>query len=155
MRPSQLGEISGLGLWSLGAVPKGQVLCEYSGAVLRTTEAMQLEDKSYLMRLGPQTYVDARGSPAVLARYINDCRVPAVYNVEFDKRPSEGRALVVSCRPICAGEELFVDYGKWYWASASPARLRPALAGPILQAAELVTAAAEASTAGEEALRAL
>lgn len=85
-------------------MPAGQVLCEYSGTQLGTTEAMRLEDKSYLMRLGPEDYVDAREDVSVLARFINDCCLAAVYNVVFEKRPGEGRALVVATRPICAGE---------------------------------------------------
>mmetsp|Transcript_103899 Transcript_103899/g.292388 ORF Transcript_103899/g.292388 Transcript_103899/m.292388 type:complete len:176 (+) Transcript_103899:92-619(+) len=133
VRPSQLGEHAGDGLFCMSAVPEGTVICEYTGRVLCTQEAMHLEDKSYLMRLGPQSYVDARDTISVLARYINDCRLPAVYNVRFDKRPDEGKALVVACRHICVGEELFVDYGKLYWASTKPHRLRPAIAGRILE----------------------
>jgi hypothetical protein len=32
------------------------------------------------------------------ARFINDCRNPCLYNVEFQKRPEEGFALVVATR---------------------------------------------------------
>ena len=72
-------------------------------------------------------YIDAREELEVLARFINDCRNPAaavseltvmafhgvswrhqdrtkVYNVRFEKRPGEGRAMVVAVRPISAGE---------------------------------------------------
>ena len=45
----------------------------------------RLPDKSYLMRLGGFTYVDARERPTCLARYINDCRNPLGHNVRFDK----------------------------------------------------------------------
>lgn len=33
------------------------------------------------------------------------------------------RALVVALRDIAAGEELYVDYGKWYWAKAKGNRI--------------------------------
>ena len=38
----------------------------------------------------------------------------------------EGRAEVVASRDIAAGEEVYVDYGKWYWAGSKilPSRLR-------------------------------
>ncbi|CAE7299921.1 FP1, partial [Symbiodinium microadriaticum] len=81
-------------------------------------------------------YIDAREDTSLVARYINDCRNPAVYNVSFEKRPGEGRALVVACRPISAGEELFVDYGRWYWAKLRPIRIAVKQAAEILRDAE-------------------
>ena len=56
-------------------------------------------------------------------RYINDCRNPAGYNVFFDKRPEENCAHVRALRDIMVGEELFADYGRWYWLSLNPTRL--------------------------------
>lgn len=142
VRPSSLGEETGSGLFTLDAVPAGHTVCEYRGTLLRTRDASGLANKAYLMRLGPQSYVDAAEHPEVLARYINDCRNPAVYNVRFEKLPEEGRALVVSCRHICAGEELFVDYGKWYWALHIPRRISAADAAKVLLALEQVTSTA-------------
>lgn len=136
VRPSLLGEDAGNGLFVLQAVSPGEVLCEYRGRLLCTSEAMRLENKSYLMRIGPQEYIDAREELEVLACFINDCRNPAVYNVRFEKRPGEGRAMVVAVRPISAGEELFVDYGRWYWASLRPKQLAVKHAAEILQAVE-------------------
>eukprot|EP00439_Symbiodinium_sp_Y106_P079570 s2086_g18.t1 len=129
--PSQLGTEAGLGLFVQQAVAPGEVLCEYRGRTFTTAEAMRLEDKSYLMR-----YIDAREDTSLIARYINDCRNPAVYNVSFEKRPGEGRALVVACRPISAGEELFVDYGRWYWAKLRPTKIGVRQAAEILKDAE-------------------
>eukprot|EP00435_Cladocopium_sp_Y103_P020313 s1327_g4.t4 len=142
VRPSLLGEDAGNGLFVLQAVSPGEVLCEYRGRLLCTSEAMRLENKSYLMRIGPQEYIDAREELEVLARFINDCRNPAVYNVRFEKRPGEGRAMVVAVRPISAGEELFVDYGRWYWASLRPKQLAVKHAAEILQAVEAAKEAA-------------
>lgn len=99
----------------------------------------RLQDKSYLMRLGPQVghrfniievaniiaqcYVDARECLHVFARYINDCRNTLGYNVTFDKHADRGYADVVAIRDIAAGEELFCDYGRWYWLSIPSSRL--------------------------------
>jgi len=105
------------------------------------------------MRLGPQVYVDARERLDVLARYINDCRNKLKYNVRFDKQPEvrgcvctalcyrchgggdviawplsrlceqQKRALVVALRRIEAGEELYVNYGRFYWVKTKGNRL--------------------------------
>jgi len=93
---------------------------------------MRLEDKTYLMRLGEQSYVDAREHTDVLARYINDCGNSFFHN---DKRPDEGFALVVTKRRINAGEEVYLDYGPFYWAGVGikKCRLSPILANSVLK----------------------
>lgn len=136
VRTSQLGEGTGNGLFCREPIPAGSRICVYCGRILHTREAMRLQDKSYLMKLGPQLYVDALGDESIAARYINDCRNPAVYNVYFDKRPDEEKAYVTAQRDISTGEELFVDYGRWYWASLKPQRLPFAIAAEILQKIE-------------------
>lgn len=69
--------------------------------------------------------MDTRLHLHALARYINDCRNMHCYNVTFLKCPSEGYAQVVATRDISAGEEVYADYGRWYWAGAGyrPKRL--------------------------------
>lgn len=111
------------GLFASAPMAKGQLVCRYTGQSLATAEAMRTTDKSYLMRLGAFTYVDARESPLCLARYINDCRNPLGYNVVFHKKPADRSADVVALRDIDLGEELFADYGKWYWSGLAPSRL--------------------------------
>eukprot|EP00941_MAST-03F_sp_MAST-3F-sp1_P000327 g327.t1 len=106
---------AGFGLFVKKPFEKGSIICEYTGILLRTKEALRIKDKSYLMRLGPQAYVDARETLEVYARYINDCGNKFLYNVEFDKKPDLGKAYVIAKRDIQPGEELFVNYGKWYW----------------------------------------
>lgn len=117
------------GLFTTVARREGEVVCIYEGTVLPTREALKVEDKSYLMRLGEQCYIDARlpfkreeepegMERECIARYINDSINPAGYNVVFEKQPGNlpyARALVVALRDIEAGEELFVSYGKMYW----------------------------------------
>ncbi len=157
---------AGYGLFACKKVMYGETVCIYWGKRLSTSEALKLSDKSYLMRLGEQVYIDALecvgkdlsvsiSSPdnttllsnsstiidntafgvaripessnacinICLARYINDCRNPLLYNVQFKKDPEHGIAYVVAIRDIEPGEELFVDYGKWYWLSLNPVRL--------------------------------
>lgn len=57
-----------LGLFATKEFPKGSFICKYQGKSLTTREAMRLEDKTYLMRLGEQKYVDAKDNLEVLAR---------------------------------------------------------------------------------------
>ena len=122
-----------LGLFTRVSRAAGEVVCVYEGTVIRTAEALKIEDKSYLMRVGEQCYIDARlpykreddpiGSEReCIARYINDSINPAGYNVRFDKQPNNlpyARALVVALRDIEPGEELFVSYGKKFWQGSS------------------------------------
>lgn len=110
---------AGDGLFAARPHARGALLAVYAGAPLRTLAALRLRDKAYLMRLGPQCYIDAREHAGVLARYINDACGRAWTNAEFEKRPEDAppRALVIAARDIDAGEEIYVDYGRWYWAS--------------------------------------
>lgn len=114
-RPSRI-QGAGSGLFATRAHAKGAVVCEYMGIIWPNTVAWKRPDKSYLMRLGDGKYVDALYSYNVLARYINDCRGRnGGYNVVFEKRPHEDKALVIAMRDIAADEELYVDYGRFYW----------------------------------------
>ena len=90
---------------------------DYGGDVLGTKDAMRLGDKSYLMRLGGDVYVDARRRDDVQARYINDARDKRVHNVAFRKLPDLRKAEVVVSRPVDAGDEFYASYGTFYWLS--------------------------------------
>ncbi|OQS07026.1 hypothetical protein THRCLA_20233 [Thraustotheca clavata] len=114
VRTSRL-QNAGNGLFALQSFGAGDVVCVYHGDILTTREALQVEDKSYLMRLGKGVYIDARDHPDVIARYINDCRSKGVHNVAFEKDPIKKRAIVRAIRPIAPNEELYVNYGTWYW----------------------------------------
>jgi hypothetical protein len=59
----------------------------------------------------------------VLARYINDCRNANCYNVAFLKSPDERCAWVLTTRALRPHEEVYADYGRWYWAGKKPKRL--------------------------------
>ena len=83
-------------------------------------------DDSYLWlrqewdRVGFQTTKEFFVDPTdrdIKARYINDCLQSTRYNVTFVLDPQRERAAVVTLRPICSGEELYVSYGQPYWSS--------------------------------------
>jgi SET domain-containing protein len=148
------------GLFTRVSRNAGEVVCVYEGTVIRTAEALKIQDKSYLMRIGEQCYIDARlpykreeepeGSQReCIARYINDSINPAGYNVRFDKEPDNlpyARALVVALRDIEPGEELFVCYGKRYWEGSDLRSFRI----PFMQLHLARTAAIEAAKLVQE-----
>ncbi|RHY32860.1 hypothetical protein DYB32_002171 [Aphanomyces invadans] len=106
---------AGLGLFATKTFYEGDIVCVYTGHVLPTADALKVPDKSYLMRLGGGVYIDARERFDVKARYVNDCRSRGVHNVKFDKVPDRKHALVRATRTISTGDEVYVDYGTWYW----------------------------------------
>ncbi|EQC28509.1 hypothetical protein SDRG_13837 [Saprolegnia diclina VS20] len=114
VRPSRLPN-AGDGLFATKPFTPGDAVCVYTGDILTTSEALHVANKSYLMRLGQGVYVDARSRPNVAARYINDCRSRGVHNVVFEKDPALCQAIVRATRPIAVDDEIYVDYGTWYW----------------------------------------
>lgn len=108
---------SGNGLFASKDIDEGTLIGHYSGKILRTRDAIRLKDKQYLMRLGPQCYIDAKQCLNVTCRYMNDIRSKLLYNVKFIKLPEETTALIVSTKKIRAKSELYVDYGPFYWLS--------------------------------------
>ena len=97
--------------------------------------SLRVRDRSYMMRLTDASsstrFVDARTHYDVKARYINDCRHPLGYNVRFEKREED--ALVVATRRIYPGEELYVDYGKWYWVLTPKDKVSSLTLGSLLR----------------------
>lgn len=108
-----------MGLFTKHPIAPETLICEYGGDVFTTKDALRRPDKSYLMRLGPNVYVDALDDLTVLARYINDSRSRGRNNVKFLKYPRAGKAQVIASQSIQANTELYVDYGRWYWLAFS------------------------------------
>jgi len=136
---------AGLGLFATTDIAAGAVIAEYSSSTgpIGIAQAVKIRDerRAYLMRVGPGVYVVADLTCA--SRYINDARNPSRYNVRFDKRPEEGRALVVATRAIAAGEELYVDYGRLYWLKSPGTKLPDA---PVREHSATETSAATATS---------
>lgn len=195
---------AGAGLFAARPIAAEEVVTTYRGRAHRTADAIKLTDKSYLMRLGPQAYIDADsewflmeelgiplsppgivdvgpglvqvgGGPApkdalgpearvravamddtrmheinaekesrareanpssssgqtgpeciAMGRFLNDARP---YNCFFEK--FSDRADVVALRDIEPGEELYVSYGKLYWAGSGVTRANRVRNEPI------------------------
>lgn len=66
--PTALPGCDFMGLYTACARSEGDVVGMYVGDKLKTMEALRLKDKSYLMRLGEQSYVNAEPHKGVYAR---------------------------------------------------------------------------------------
>ncbi len=99
---------TGLGLYTLDPVNKGEFIIEYVGKILNRKESNEKGGK-YLFETSYNRFIDGTTRENI-ARYINHSCRP---NCEIEVR--SGRVLVFSKRKINAGEELNYDYGKEYF----------------------------------------
>lgn len=99
---------TGLGLYTLEDIPRGEFIIEYIGDILTEKEANERGGK-YLFETSKNRYIDGT-TRTNTARYINHSCRP---NCEVEIR--RGRVLIFSKRAIKAGEELNYDYEKEYW----------------------------------------
>eukprot|EP00804_Cyclotella_cryptica_P025082 CCRYP_016537-RA/>CCRYP_016537-RA protein AED:0.11 eAED:0.11 QI:0/-1/0/1/-1/1/1/0/376 len=117
---------AGNGLYTTVQIPKGDVVCHYSGYRHDYQSQKRLKDRTYLLKLQNgwpkfdrrnDGFVDALLCKDVLARYINDPREEERCNVKFEhiQQPDVWHCPVVALRDIAPGEELFVSYGPRYW----------------------------------------
>lgn len=98
---------TGLGLFTLQAIPAGKKIIEYVGPVITTEEADRRGGK-YLFELDDDHAIDG-SARSNTARYINhSCRPNA-------KGYTAGRRIWIwSLRTIKPGEEITINYGKDY-----------------------------------------
>ena len=98
-----------------GAVlSSGDTLCYMTGHLHNFHSAKSVTDRSYLLLLHGDNFVDSGPLLHIKARYINDPLNENYVNCKFV--PEQGRAAVVAIRDIEIGEELFVSYGPGYWS---------------------------------------
>jgi uncharacterized protein len=110
---------AGKGLFTAVDISKGQRIVEYKGKLRKWKEA-KWEDATngYLLHVNNYTVIDARPSKS-FGRYANDARGYAKVlglrnNAEY---VVEGKqCFIEATRKIKKGEEIFVGYGREYWA---------------------------------------
>lgn len=110
---------AGLGLYvgNSRRIQRGQTICYYCGHVHNFHSSQRLVDKSYLMLVSGDIFVDPGPLPQVKARYINDPLNEVHVNCKFVPEPTYFRCAIVATRDIQCGEELFVSYGEAYWSN--------------------------------------
>jgi len=99
---------SGLGLFAIAPIRKGQFIVRYSGRKLRSEIADQIDNR-YLFEINARWTIDGSGRRN-RARYINhSCRPNA--EVYFVKHVIKIRAI----KNIKSGDEITYDYGRDYF----------------------------------------
>ncbi len=100
--------MSGLGLFAVEPIKKGEFVIEYFGPILSVAEA-DAKGGKYLFDLSSRRTVDGTTRKNI-ARYINHSCTPNC-EPEIDR----GRIFIYSLKNIKAGEELSYDYGREYY----------------------------------------
>lgn len=101
---------SGLGLYTLVTLKKGDLVIEYVGEKITEAEANRRGGK-YLFELNDNWTIDGKGRDNI-ARYINHSCKPNCYP-ELDE--AEEHIYIYAKKNIKAGEELTYHYGKMYF----------------------------------------
>jgi SET domain-containing protein len=99
---------TGLGLFTRKPISRGDLVVEYTGALLPAEEAYRRGGR-YLFEVNSRWIIDGAGREN-LSRYINHSCRP-----NCEPRTRGHRVLIYARRRIAAGEELSYDYGKEYF----------------------------------------
>ena len=97
-------------------IKRERVICYYTGHRHNFLSQKYLKDRSYLLNVGEDLFVDPGPSLHIKARYINDPLNEEAVNCKYVPELSMFRCAVVVTRDIFPGEELFVSYGSIYWS---------------------------------------
>jgi len=116
---------SGKGLFAKVDFKKGERIIEYLGEIITEAELDKRAENDiygYAFFISKKKCVDAYYTPEALARYANDAaglvRVTGVKN-NCCYSIWKNRGWIEAEKPIKAGEEIFVSYGKEYWKDIS------------------------------------
>jgi len=111
---------AGKGLFTTKAIPKGTKIVEYKGRVTTWKEVNEQKGHNgYIYYVNRRHVIDAWRTRSALARYANDAQglVRAEGLRNNCSYEEEGlRVFITSTKDIPAGSELFVGYGREYWA---------------------------------------
>jgi len=79
---------SGLGLYTMKAIPKGAKICDYTGKLVSAKAWNDGGEGEYGLHINKNTVLDARSTQSALGRYANDCR-----NRNKKKKDCKGKML--------------------------------------------------------------
>jgi hypothetical protein len=107
---------AGLGLFTLIDRPRGQIIASYGGERMNIEQLASRYKKPilhpYAIELHDHSYLDTARVRSI-ASYINDAKTKEKTNAELYEY--DNNVYIHTIKPICAGEEIFVSYGKSYW----------------------------------------
>ena len=110
-------------LFLLEDAQAGDRVAIYTGDVLTAEQAAQSES-AYLFRVNRNTILDAADPSHAVGRYINDGPMAGlVANAAFGsgryahvcRKTGQPYVSIRATRPIKAGQEIYVSYGRAYW----------------------------------------
>lgn len=110
---------AGKGLFTTVDIKKGTRITEYKGKKCLWRDVKKTDGyNTYLMRISRTMAIDGQPFLKLLGRYANDAkglvRIPGLRNnTEYAQYGM--RVYLEATRPIAAGEEIFVDYGREFW----------------------------------------
>ena len=99
-------------------------ICEYTGRVLVDPAPGSLDGDDYVYSLpvvDPTVVISAKSVGSV-ARLLNHGEAPSA-KLKTVHHDGELRVVCVALRPICAGEQILINYGDEYWKKAGRHRL--------------------------------
>ena len=111
---------AGKGLFTKIDIRKGTRIVEYKGRIQRWKEVKHEDGHNgYLMYINRNIVINALPAIKTFGRYANDAR--GLVRMEGIRNNSESvsdgsRCFIESTKAIKKGEEIFVYYGKEYWA---------------------------------------
>ena len=112
---------SGLGLFTEENIKQGELIVMITGPRYNEEEALLLDVNGYLLDTadGSNESIDVQGP----ARFANDAfgitRIKGTVNNSAFVLYHDGKMWLEATRNIKAGQEIFVSYGRTYWARMS------------------------------------
>jgi SET domain-containing protein len=107
----------GLGLFAKKRIYKGETIGGYTGKIISDAQANREPYLSshYVLWICKNYSIVAEGVSASYTRYINHKDNP---NARFVVSTRWKKARVEAIKRINSGEEIFLDYGPWFWESS-------------------------------------
>lgn len=105
---------AGFGLFAKVAIGPGENIGYYQGKILTDDEVEETRygNSLYLLWICKDHWIWGEGRYANYTRYINHSRKP---NVELITSTRWKTARFEAIKPIAPGEEIYFDYGDYYW----------------------------------------
>jgi SET domain-containing protein len=115
----------GIGLFTLKDIEKGELICEYKGDRVKQSEYDKTDSVYGVQLAGTDKVIDAASTQSTIGRYINDCRSTNKTkhhcpgnNTKFSVNPRGRKSISIrATKKIKKNKELFVGYGRTYWAA--------------------------------------
>ena len=104
----------GMGLFARKTIYKDDTIGSYTGIVVTDDEAYAepYNTSHYMLMVCKDCNIVSEGDTASYTRYINHSDEP---NTRFVVSTRWKTARIVAIKRILKGQELFIDYGPWFW----------------------------------------